>query len=119
LGFINKDITIEEAQEFVETIKDVDTVILGLLMKPQSYKGTIGINPEIAQAIEILTKDKKTIAFLLGSPYLHSSVSADAYVCAFSDALPSIAAAALTLSGRSFGKEWSSSDAGNFHPESI
>ncbi|MEN9827995.1 MAG: hypothetical protein RJA11_611 [Bacteroidota bacterium] len=119
LGFINKDITIEEAQEFAETIKDVDTVILGLLMKPQSYKGTIGINPEIAQAIEILTKDKKTIAFLLGSPYLHSSISADAYVCAFSDALPSIAAAALTLSGRSFGKEWSSSDAGNFHPESI
>ena len=119
LGFINKDITKEEAEEFAETIKDVDTVILGLLMKPQSYKGTIGINPEIAQAIEILTKEKKTIAFLLGSPYLHSSVSADAYVCAFSDALPSIAAAALTLSGRSFGKEWTSSDAGNFHPESI
>jgi len=117
LGFINTEITIEEAQEFAETIKDVDMVILGLLMKPQSHKGTIGISPAIAQAIDIITNDKKTIAFLLGSPYLHSAISADAYVCAFSDALPSIAAAALTLSGRSFGKPWTASDAGNFHPE--
>jgi beta-glucosidase-like glycosyl hydrolase len=119
LGFINKDITIEEAQEFAETIKDVDTVILGLFMKPQSYKGTIGIHPAITEAIQILTKGKKTIALLLGSPYLHSSIPADTYVCAFSDALPSIAAAALTLSGRAIGTQWTSSDAGNFHPESI
>ena len=118
LGFINKDITIEEAEEFAETIQDVDTVILGLLMKPQSYKGSIGINPAIAQAIEILTKEKKTIALLLGSPYLHSSISADAYVSAFSDALPSIAAAALTLSGRAVGAPWTASDAGSFNAES-
>lgn len=117
LGFINTEITIQEAQEFAETIKDVDIVILGMLMKPQSYKGTIGINPAIAQAIEILTKDKKAIALLLGSPYLHSTLHTNAYVCAFSDALPSIAAAALTLSGRAVGAQWTASDAGNFHQE--
>jgi beta-glucosidase-like glycosyl hydrolase len=118
LGFINQDITMEEAQELAGTIKDVDTVILGILMKPQSYKGTIGIHPSIKQAIDILTKEKKTIVLLLGSPYLHASIPADTYVCAYSDALPSLAAAALTLSGRAIGSQWTTFDAGNFHSES-
>ena len=116
-GFINKDISHDEAIELAENIKEVDTIILGLLMKPQSYKGHIGIHPAMVEAINILSKDKKLIVFLLGSPYLHNCIKADAYVCAFSDALPSLAAAALTLSGRATGSPWTSNDAGSFNPE--
>ncbi|MGA1277256.1 MAG: glycoside hydrolase family 3 protein [Candidatus Kapaibacteriota bacterium] len=116
-GFINKEISSDEAKELSENIKDVDTVILGFLMKPQSYKGHIGIHPAMLEAIDILCKDKTVIALLLGSPYLHDCIKADAYVCAFSDALPSLAAAALTLSGRATGSEWTMNDAGSFHPE--
>ena len=113
-GFINADISEADAQELYESIKDVDCIILALLMRPQSYKGSIGINPELQKAIEIITHEKPIIAFLLGSPYLHEAVKADAYVCAFSDALPSLAAAALTVSGRTHAKAWTQYDAGRF-----
>lgn len=117
-GFINKDITRDEALELAQNINDVDTVILGLLLKPQSYLGHIAIHPSIIEAIDILGKDKTVIAFLLGSPYVHESVNVDAYVCSFSDSLPSLAAAALTLSGRATGNAWTHQDAGSFTPES-
>lgn len=118
-GFINQDITHDEALELSQNIQDVDTVILALLMKPQSYKGHITIHPSIIDAIEVLCKEKTVIALLLGSPYLHECLNADSYVSAYSDALPSLAAAALTLSGRATGSTWTSHDAGSFSAESI
>jgi len=118
-GFINKDITHDESVELSQTINDVNTVILALLMKPQSYQGHIAIHPSIIEAIDVLCKDKTVIALLLGSPYLHECLNADAYVCAYSDALPSLAAAALTLSGRAIGTAWTNHDAGSFSPESF
>jgi hypothetical protein len=51
---------------------------------------------------------------LLGSPYLHSFLPADAYICSYSDSLPSLSAAALTVSGRASAKAWTPHDAGCF-----
>jgi len=113
-GFINSEIEPNDAYELRDSVQAVDIIILAVFIKPMSYKGTVGLSEYLLHALDHITQDKPVVAMLLGSPYLHSFLPADAYICSYSDSLPSLSAAALTVSGRATAKAWTPHDAGCF-----
>lgn len=101
LGFIDKDISDEDIDGYIDGIKDAELIIFPIFIKSHSYHGSVGINDNLKNAIEKLSKDKKRIIILFGSPYIKSELNYDLLISTYSDSFASLAAAVIYLSGRS------------------
>ncbi len=99
-GFIDKDITEEHVDGLVAGIETAELVIFPIFIKSHSYHGSVGINENLKNAINRLSKNKKRIIILFGSPYLKKELEYDLLISTYSDSFASLAAAVIYLSGR-------------------
>lgn len=99
-GFIDNDISEEDINEFAEGIKDSEIIIFPIFIKSHSYHGSVGLNENLKKAITILSKGKKSIIILFGSPYINKELEYDLLISTYSDSFASLAAAVIYLSGR-------------------
>lgn len=99
-GFIDRDITDEDINGFVEGTKDAELIIFPIFIKSHSYHGSVGINENLKNAIKKLSQNKKSIIILFGSPYIKKELEYDLLISTFSDSFASLAASVIYISGR-------------------
>lgn len=99
-GFIDGDVTAEQIEDFAEGSKDSDIVLFPVFFKSRAGVGSLLPGPGLLEAVEKLSKGKRSIVALFGTPEIKSSLPGDLTVLAFSDSFPSLAAAVVKLTGR-------------------
>jgi beta-glucosidase-like glycosyl hydrolase len=114
-GFISTDISMEQAAALGQDTQAADCIIIALFITPRAFHGSINPGENLSAIIGRIAGDKPVIALCMGSPYVHKYIKANAFISACSDSVPSIAAAALSISGRLRPAEWTKADAGHFN----
>ncbi|HRP01093.1 MAG TPA: glycoside hydrolase family 3 N-terminal domain-containing protein [Candidatus Kapabacteria bacterium] len=99
-AFINNEISNEDVDEFVSATKDAEYVIFPIFIKSHSYHGSVAIEENLKTSMNKLSKGKKRIIILFGSPYLKNELEYDLLISTYSDSFASLATAVIYLSGR-------------------
>ncbi len=99
-GFIDKDLSDEDIDMLKTGIADADLIILAYFFRARAYKGSIGLDDDFKKKISRLVGNRPIVSVLFGNPYLIDELKSDAFVLAYSDSLPSIAAAVLEITGK-------------------
>lgn len=99
-GFLDANITDEDANALAEQTADAEIIIVALFMRAKSHHGTVDVSSRLDHALKLIADGRKIIAVLLGNPYLRDMIAADCYISTYSDTTPAIGAAALALGGK-------------------
>jgi len=99
-GFIDSDITDEDIEILQTGIIDAELIIFAYFFRARAYTGSISLDEEFKRKLYKLVGNRPVISLLFGNPYLINELKSDVFISAFSDSLPSLAAAVLELTGK-------------------
>ena len=99
-GYLDETISQEDLEEYKKGTKDAEVFVMAYFYRASAYSGTVAVPDRVKELTKELAGDKPIIAVILGNPYMAGELGEDATILAYSDALPSVAATVLKLSGK-------------------
>ena len=100
-GFIDENITPEQIEALKEKIKGAEIVIFAFFLKRGIPAEKDNIFKNLNEAVQDLSGRRRIISIFFGNPYFDKYIKSDLTIKTYSDAISSIAATVVKLSGRS------------------
>jgi beta-N-acetylhexosaminidase len=99
-SYIDKNLTDEQVDKFLEQTADSDLFIFPIFFKSRAYNNSTNFPENLKKFIEIVSKGKNSIAILFGNPYFKDEIHTKTKIFAFSDSYSSMAAVVMKLSDK-------------------
>ena len=96
-AFVDEEASNDDLRELSEGTREAEAVVFAIFARPQAEQGTVRLSERFYETAEILANGKPSVAVLFGNPHVRNHFPANAFLCAFSNAEPALAAAAYEL----------------------
>ncbi len=103
-GFLDLNVTEEQAKALHESLNDPDFLLFAFFVKGGGSVGKIRLPENVKKSLDILANGKPVVALIFGNPDLEQDIKADLYIKTYSDSLGSIAASIAEMTGRDVNK---------------